>query len=126
MMSHDLLHTINELNFTIIENNYDTQQDDIKQRSYIIGIISKDTARQFVKKFNSNFDNYAYALISTNHKNKIYIPVALKDNIVIKSLPLYTDLHSLDKVIMVCYDTKWNYNATQNDGLYNRIISALN
>ena len=126
MMSHDLLHTINELNFTIIENNYDTQQDDTRQRSYIIGIISKDIARQFVKKFNSNFDNYAYALISTNHKNKIYIPVALKNNIVIKSLPLYTDLHSSDKVIMVCYDTKWNYNATQNDGLYNRIISALN
>ena len=124
MMSHDLLHTINELNFTIIENNI--YQDNTRQRSYIIGIISKDTARQFVKKFNSNFDNYAYSLISTNIKNKIYIPVALKDNVVIKSLPLYTDLHSAYKVIMVCYDTKWNYNPTCDDGLYNRIISALN
>lgn len=126
MMTSDILHIINELNFTIIEKNVNIYHDDTKQRSYIIGIISKDTARQFVKKFNSNFDNYAYALISTNHKNKIYIPVALKDNVVIKSLPLYTDLHSADKVIMVCYDTKWNYNPSRDDGLYNRIISALN
>ena len=134
-------------NFTRGKHYKDNLPYQIHERAYVSGFMLEKDAIDFIKEFNLlNNKNAAFIPICDDN---IYIPSSLDIPVtysihknektisthfsmalpktVFESYKKQLKLNKSEKVVYIfCWDTRWDYLASKNDGLFKDIIKVLN